>query len=61
MLWMEARKQKDERMFLGIVSKRMMLLLIGLVAFGGAPVLVSTVVVLHTGVFICMYVFIYVL
>ena len=61
MLWMEARKQKDERMFLGIVSKRMMLLLIGLVAFGGAPVLVSTVVVLHTGVFVCMYVFIYVL
>ena len=61
MLWMEARKQTDERMFLGIVSKRMMLLLIGLVAFGGAPVLVSTVVVLHTGVFVCMYVFIYVL
>jgi hypothetical protein len=57
---MEARKQKDERMFLG-VPKRMMLLLIGLVAFGGAPVLVSTVVVLHTGVFVCMYVFIYVL
>ena len=61
MLWMEARKHKDERMVLGIVSKRMKLLLIGLVAFAGAPVLVSTVVVLHTGVFVCMYVFIYVL
>ena len=61
MLWMEARKHKDERMVLGIVSKRMKLLLIGLVAFAGAPVLVSTVVVLHPGVFVCMYVFIYVL
>ena len=55
MLWMEGRN-KDERMFLRNVTK-MMLMLIGLLAFGGAPVLVSQVLYTHQ----FLYVFIYVL
>ena len=62
MVWMEGRKHQDNRRFLGIVSKRtMLLLLMGLVAFGGAPVLVSQVkFVRHTDLFVCsMYVCMY--
>ena len=58
MLWMRGRTYNDERMFLGIVTKRMlMLMLIGLVTFfgGGVPVLVSPVIILQP---ICLYVFI---
>ena len=53
MLWMEGRK-KDERMFLWIVTK-MMLMLIGLVAFGGSPILVSQVVYTHRFLYVCIY------
>ena len=52
---MEGRN-KDERMFLRIFTK-MMLMLIGLLAFGGAPILVSQVLYTHQ----FLYVFIYVL
>ena len=44
----------DEKMFPGIIT--MMTLLVGLVAFGGVPVMVSNVV-LHTDAFL-LYVFI---